>query len=106
MQIAWTTVSDRLSAETLARAIVDQHLAVCVQIEGPLTSVYRWEGKIEESTEFRLMIKFLPATASALESYVTTHHPYDIPEWTTVSTDSVGEKYLSWAEANSNQSPF
>jgi len=106
MLIAWTTVATQVEAETLAQSAVSAGVAVCVQIEGPITSVYRWEGHVEESTEFRLMFKLLASQSSALEAHVLGQHPYDIPEWIMVPVAQIGEKYLSWAQADSTSSPL
>ena len=106
MFIAWTTVSHRADAERLATDIIDRRLAVCVQIDGPVTSCYRWEGKVEHTAEFRLSVKFLPAQAADLAAWVHAHHPYDVPEWIVVRASEVGEKYLSWARATSSNPPL
>jgi periplasmic divalent cation tolerance protein len=106
MLIAWTTVASRADAEHLAGEIISLRLAGCVQIDGPVTSTYRWEGKIERAEEFRLSIKFLPEQAVALSAWVPAHHPYQTPEWIVVSAVEVGEKYLSWAKANSTNPPL
>jgi periplasmic divalent cation tolerance protein len=101
MLIAWTTLATRDQAEELARAAIEQRLAACVQIDGPITSHYLWQGRTERAEEFRLCFKFLPAQQKALEAWVFAHHPYDTPEWIVLRAESVGEKYLSWAKANS-----
>jgi len=106
MLIAWTTVASRDDAEKLAKSTIKAGLAVCVQIEGPITSVYRWEGRVEQSTEFRLMFKLLPTQSVALESHVMAQHSYDVPEWIVVPASQIGEKYLSWAQADSTSSPL
>lgn len=104
MLIAWTTVASRAEAESLARPAVEARLAACVQIDGPVTSVYRWEGRMEQTTEYRLTFKCGEAQLPALETWVHAHHPYAVPEWVVVRAEHVGEKYLSWAQANSNSS--
>lgn len=106
MFIAWTTVATREDAERLAGGAVRQGFAVCVQIEGPIASHYVWEGQLERSEEFRLTCKVLPARLSALAEYVARHHPYTTPEWVVVRAETVGEKYLSWATANSSSPPL
>ncbi len=106
MIIAWTTTEKRADAETLARGAVEHRLAVCAQVEGPITSHYHWEGKLETATEYRICFKCLPANAPALNAWVHARHPYSTPEWIEVAAESVGEKYLSWAMANSTTSPF
>ncbi len=106
MLIAWTTVASRDDADKLANSTIQAGLAVCVQIEGPLTSVYRWEGRVEQSKEFRLMFKLLSPQISALEAHVLERHPYDTPEWIVVPVSQIGEKYLSWAQGDSTSSPL
>jgi periplasmic divalent cation tolerance protein len=106
MYIAWTTVGQRADAETLASALVAQGFVVCVQIDGPIVSHYRWQGRAERSEEFRLALKCTAHQLADVERYVLAHHPYETPEWIVVQADRVGEKYLSWAEANSSNSPL
>ncbi len=106
MLIAWTTVAQRSDADRLAAEIIDRRLAVCVQIEGPVTSRYRWQGKVEQTEEFRLCLKFLPAQAADLSAWVLAHHPYETPEWLVVRAAEVGEKYLSWAASTSSNPPL
>ena len=104
MLIAWTTVGTREAADCLASGIIVHHLAACVQIDGPIRSVYRWEGKVATAEEFRLMIKFVESQAGALEAHISAHHPYENPEWIVVRAEHVAEKYLSWAVAVSTSS--
>jgi periplasmic divalent cation tolerance protein len=106
MLIAWTTLATRTDAEGLAADVVGRGLAACVQVEGPIASHYRWEGHNERTEEFRLCLKFLPAQLGELEKHVLANHPYSTPEWLVVRAEHVGEKYLSWAEANFTFSPF
>ncbi|HVU18706.1 MAG TPA: divalent-cation tolerance protein CutA [Candidatus Didemnitutus sp.] len=106
MLVAWTTTSQRADAERLAQAAVTAGLAVCAQVEGPVISYYPWEGKIERTEEYRIMFKYLEPNVSELEAWIHAHHPYETPEWLAVRAESVGEKYLSWAKANSKSRPF
>ncbi len=106
MLIAWTTVTHRAEAETLAATVIASNLAVCVQVEGPVVSHYRWQGQIERTEEFRLCFKFLPAQLLTLETCVLRHHPYETPEWVCVRAEHVGEKYLSWARGNPHSPPL
>lgn len=105
MLIAWTTVATAGDAARLARGAVEARLAACVQIDGPVTSHYRWEGRIESAEEHRLTFKLLPEKAAALEAWVMANHPYETPEWIVVRAQHVSEKYLSWAGAASTPAP-
>ena len=106
MWIAWTTVTQRADAERLAADAVALGLASCAQIDGPIVSHYRWQGRPERAEEFRICFKFLPAQRAPLEKHLLAAHPYDTPEWIVVAAPHVGEKYLSWAVANSTFPPF
>ena len=106
MLIAWTTVAIRADADRIAQEAISRNLALCVQIDGPITSHYRWEGRDAKDEEFRLSFKVLPSHARALEEYVMSAHPYDTPEWIVVRAEHTGEKYLSWARANSTTPPL
>lgn len=106
MLVAWTTTASREDAHRLARGAVEQRLAACAQVDGPIVSHYHWEGKLEESEEFRIWFKCLPINAAALGAWVHHHHPYETPQWIVVSAEAVGEKYLSWSIANSTSAPF
>lgn len=104
--IAWTTVAQRTDADALAAKTIALGLAACVQIDGPIVSHYRWDGKPERAEEFRLTFKFVAERAVALERHVRDHHPYNTPEWIVVAVDHVTEKYLSWARANPSTPPL
>ena len=106
MFVAWTTVEKRADADRLAADAVARNLALCVQIDGPLTSHYRWQGKEERAEEYRLAFKCMENQVVALEKFVLAQHPYDTPEWLVVRAERVGEKYLSWANANSSTPPL
>ncbi len=106
MLIGWTTVASAADASRLAQGAIEARLAACVQVEGPVTSHYRWEGRIETAEEYRLMFKFLPGQAGPLETWLLAHHPYATPEWVVLRADQVSEKYLSWAQGVSTPGPF
>jgi len=106
MYLAWTTVSTAAEAETLAQTTLAGGFAVCVQIEGPITSHFVWNGKAERTSEMRLCFKFNDAQLIPLENHVLAQHPYDTPEWIVVPVERVGGKYLSWAQANSSTPPL
>jgi periplasmic divalent cation tolerance protein len=106
MYIAWTTAPSRDSAESLAQSAVLKRLVACAQVEGPITSMYFWNGKLERSEEYRLTFKFADAQLADLERHVLAQHPYDTPEWIVILADRVGEKYLSWAQPSPSNPPL
>jgi len=106
MHIAWTTVAHRSDADEMAACVIGLGLAACVQVEGPIVSVYRWNGQVQQVQEFRLCLKFTPGQAAALSDWIHGHHPYDTPEWIVVRASDVGEKYLSWAGTTSSNPPL
>jgi periplasmic divalent cation tolerance protein len=95
--IGWTTCASPEDARRLAEGVVTRGLAVCVQIDGPVTSVYRWKGAVETAAEHRLTLKFVPEQQVELERWLRESHPYETPEWVVVGAATVAEKYLSWA---------
>ena len=106
MLIAWTTTQTEEQAKQLAAGLIDRQLAACVQIDGPITSVYRWEGRTQSACEYRLTIKFLTTRHLEVQTWLHNHHPYETPQWIVVRSEHVAEKYLSWAQANSSSLPF
>ena len=94
-----TTVESREEALALARAAVDEHAAACVQVIGPITSVYRWEGEVRETAEFLLLLKTSSEGLERLTAYVRDRHPYDTPELTAVESLFADERYLAWSRA-------
>lgn len=96
INIGWTTTNGQENAEKLARGSIENRLAACAQIEGPITSFYRWEGELESVQEYRITFKFVPETAAKLESWLKKNHPYETPQWITVTTADVSSEYLQW----------
>jgi periplasmic divalent cation tolerance protein len=97
--VATTTVASASDAEHLASACIEQNLAVCAQVEGPIHSHYVWQGRKTAAQEWRVTLKVLREQADALSAYVHAVHPYETPQWIVVAAERVGEKYLSWARA-------
>ena len=106
MYVGWTTVETREQADALAREMVEARLAACVQVEGPIQSTYRWQGRVKQGEEYRLAVKYVAQRQAEIETWLLTRHPYDNPEWIVVRADHVPEKYLSWAMANSTSLPL
>jgi periplasmic divalent cation tolerance protein len=94
-----TTLESREQALSLARDAVEARTAACVQVIGPITSVYRWHGEMEETEEFLCLLKVPSEGMEKLVQFVRDRHPYDTPELTAVGSTFVDERYLAWARA-------
>jgi len=94
-----TTVPSLEDAERIAQRSVQLHLAACVQILGPVRSIYRWEGKIELGTEWRLVIKTSAARRTDVLHWLRTEHPYQVPELAVHDVAWVDSEYGKWVEA-------
>lgn len=94
-----TTVASREQGLALARAILAARLAACVQVdEQPITSIYRWQGVLCESSEHRVTIKTVAEAEPALRALVAAQHPYEVPQWL-VATTVASPGYAEWARA-------
>lgn len=96
MQIIFTTVSEKEDAEKLARAVVGEKLAACVQIIPQITSVYFWKDEIQKDSEFLLLIKTFAEKYASLEKFLLANHPYEVPEIVAVEAEKVSTGYLDW----------
>ena len=94
--IAYCTCPDTASAETLARALVEDRLAACVSQLPGVRSTYRWQGALEHSDEVLLMIKTTGDRLDALIARVIALHPYDLPELLAVEAVGGLAPYLDW----------
>lgn len=95
VRVALTTLPDRESADRLAAALVEEGLAACAQVDGPLTSHYRWEGRACREQEWRLVLKTDPGREAALRARVHALHPHRVPQWLVLGA-SASEAYLAW----------
>merc|ERR1712131_80329 len=93
---AFVTCPNDTVAKDLARGIVEKKLAACVNIIPKITSVYEWQGKIEEDSEVLLMIKTRSSTVPALAEYVRSNHPYEVAEVISLPIDQGNPPYLKW----------
>jgi periplasmic divalent cation tolerance protein len=91
-----TTTETKADAQAIAHAIVEKRLAGCVQIIGPITSTYWWQGEIETAEEWLCIIKSRQNLYEALEKAIREVHPYDVPEILAVPVTAGSEGYLEW----------
>ena len=90
------TASSRNEAEGIARLLVEKMLAACVNIVEGVTSIYRWKGSIEKSSEVLLIVKTTLEKVPALIDAVRSVHSYEVPEIIALPIIAGFEKYLDW----------
>ena len=90
-----TTIDDSGRAETIARALVEQKLAACVQIS-PIRSVYRWDGEVQDDPELRLLIKTTRDRYAAVEALLKELHSYDLPAVVALDIAAASAEYADW----------
>jgi len=95
-QLVLTTCPNRRAADRLARALVGERLAACVNVVPIAHSVYRWRGRVESAREFLLVIKSLRRAYPKLEKRLRALHPYELPEVVAVPIRSGFRSYLAW----------
>jgi periplasmic divalent cation tolerance protein len=95
-----TTIDSEQAARKLARLVVESRLGACVQVYGPIASVYRWQGQVEEATEWACLIKAPAASYPALEHLIKLNHTYTVPEILAVPVVAGSRDYLDWLRAN------
>ncbi len=95
-----TTLGNEQDATRVAKALVERRLAACVNIVGPVRSIYRWQGKIEDDSELLLLIKTRADRFADLERAIGEVHPYDVPELVAVPIERGAAAYLGWVDEN------
>ena len=91
-----TATDKREDAERIARSLVEMRLAGCVQILGPVTSIYRWKGQIETAGEWLCLIKSRAECYGAIERAIRSLHPYETPEILALPVAAGSRDYLEW----------
>lgn len=90
---------DAGSAARIARTLVEERLAACVQVLPVVASTYRWQGEVQVADEVLLLIKTSRACLDALTTRLPALHPYDLPELIVLETVGGLDRYLDWVEA-------
>jgi periplasmic divalent cation tolerance protein len=94
--IVMTTAPDDESAETWARLLVEERLAACVNVHGPMTSFYRWKGVVERDTERQMVIKTTRERVGTLRARLRELHSYELPEFVVLAVEDGSDEYLKW----------
>lgn len=91
-----TNVPDAVTAEKLARALVEARAAACVNVLPAARSIYRWQGRVEEASEIPLAIKTTETAYPRVEAIVRALHPYELPELIALTIVNGLPDYLAW----------
>jgi periplasmic divalent cation tolerance protein len=91
-----TTTAERTDAQRIAKSLLEQRLAACVQISGPIESSYWWNEQIETSQEWLCAVKTLRSMYDRVEQAIRELHPYDEPEILAVQIVAGSRGYLQW----------
>lgn len=97
--MVWTTTESVEDAGKIAGELIGNRLAACVQVSEPITSYYRWQGKVECSTEYRLVIKTTRLREADVYAAIRKNHPYEVPQILTVPITAGLGAYLDWMQA-------
>ncbi len=94
--LALTTLGSPDDAQRLVRALVDERVVACGTIVPGATSIYRWQGAVQEETEVLVLLKTMASRWDALRTAVRRHHPYQVPELIAVPVNHGLDTYVSW----------
>ena len=98
-QIILCTFPDKESAESIARLLVNDKIAACINILPDITSIYMWEEQIKSTQEYLLLIKANKSFYHRIETLLIEYHPYELPEIIAVSIENGLPEYLSWIDS-------
>lgn len=102
VRVVLCTHPDLSKARELARTLVEERLAACVNLMPGVTSVYRWQGEVCEDAEVLLVIKTTEHRIGQLKHRIPELHPYSIPEILVLPNDGGSRKYFDWVEAETS----
>ena len=94
-----TTVPVGDLGETVARTLVEERLAACVNVSAPMTSFYRWHGAVERDVERQIVIKTTAQQVPAIRARLAGLHVYELPEFVVLSVADGSAAYLDWVRA-------
>ena len=97
-----TTMPDDDHADAIARTLVDERLAACVNVCPPMMSTYRWKGAVEREAERQIVIKTARDRRAALEARLRELHPYDLPEFVVIDAGA-SEGYAAWVSGETKR---
>ncbi len=99
-RIVLTTTASKAEATRIAGALVARKLAACVNVVGPVESVYRWKGAVQKTEEFLCIIKTTAAAAAKVNAAIQQLHSYELPEVVVLPVQAGSLEYLGWIGEN------
>ena len=91
-----STTSTKDEAQNIAKVLVERKLVACVNIVGPIESIYRWKGEVENAQEFLMVIKTEAGRFAEVRDAIKGMHSYEVPELIEVSIENGSADYLKW----------
>ncbi len=99
-RIVLTTAGSKAEAQKIGRALVERKLAACVNVVGPIESVYRWKEAVESAEEFLCIVKTSAAAVEKLGAAIKELHSYELPECVVLPVEGGSSEYLAWIGEN------
>ncbi len=99
-RIVLTTAGSQEEARKIANALIERRLAACVNIVPQIESIYRWQGKVENATEWLLVIKTRASVFAQVRDAIRELHSYELPECLVLEITDGSTDYLSWIASN------
>ena len=96
--VVLTTTGSEDEAGRIARALVEERLAACVNVVGPIRSIYRWRDAVEDAAEWLLVVKARAADVATLEARIRALHSYEVPEVLALPVYGGAAAYLAWLD--------
>lgn len=94
--VVMVTAGSEEQARSIGRILVEERLAACVNVIGPVRSIYRWRDAVEEETEYILLIKTQRRSYQKLERRIRELHTYEVPEILALPATAVSKPYFEW----------
>ncbi len=96
-----TTCGTKEDADSLARLVVERHIAACAQVSGPITSIYWWKGQMEEEQEWQVRFKILASSYQLVQDAIRKNHPYELPQIVAFGIEEALPEFAQWVAENS-----
>jgi periplasmic divalent cation tolerance protein len=102
--VVLVTAGGMEEAERIGRTLVEERLAACANVIGPIRSIYRWQDAVEDTSEHLLLLKARAEDAGAVEARVRALHSYEVPEVLALAVRAGAAPYLAWLAESTTRS--